>query len=94
MDDKWNSYVEGQRLFLHRSWTGHGIYEAQFRADAEEWRITEAVVTNDNNVYRRESDDYESLSLEALIEGVLLQRWTKDYGVRLAALRPPASPLV
>src|ERR1700732_4511428 len=28
MDDKWNALVEDDRLFLHRSWTGRGIYEA------------------------------------------------------------------
>jgi hypothetical protein len=30
MDDKWHAFVEDQRLYLHRSWTGMGVYEAQF----------------------------------------------------------------
>ena len=30
MDDKWNAFVERDRLFLHRSWTGRGVYEARF----------------------------------------------------------------
>jgi O-acetyl-ADP-ribose deacetylase len=31
MDDKWNYFVEDGRLQLHRSWTGHHIYEASLR---------------------------------------------------------------
>ncbi|MFG2193565.1 hypothetical protein [Streptomyces sp. NPDC048639] len=30
MDERWNVFAEGDRLFLHRSWTGHRIYEAVF----------------------------------------------------------------
>jgi hypothetical protein len=25
MDDRWNAFVENQRLYLHRSWTGWGV---------------------------------------------------------------------
>jgi hypothetical protein len=28
MDEKWNVFVEERTAFLHRSWTGHGIFEA------------------------------------------------------------------
>lgn len=31
MDDKWNGFVEEHRLYLHRSWTGRGIYEVKFQ---------------------------------------------------------------
>lgn len=27
MDDKWHAFVEDQWLYLHRSWTGRGVYE-------------------------------------------------------------------
>jgi hypothetical protein len=30
LDDRWHAFVESDRLYLHRSWTGHGVYEAQF----------------------------------------------------------------
>ncbi|MEV0425536.1 hypothetical protein [Micromonospora sp. NPDC050495] len=30
MDEKWNVFVEDQVAFLHRSWTGNGIFEAAF----------------------------------------------------------------
>jgi hypothetical protein len=72
MDDKWDAYVEGQRLYLHRSWTGLGIYEAEFGRVPGGWRITSAVVAGDCGSYRRQGDEYESALLEALIDGVLL----------------------
>jgi hypothetical protein len=71
MDDKWHAYVEAQRLYLHRSWTGKGIFEAQFLRAAEGWHITSAVVEGDRNAYRRHDDAYESALLEALIDGKL-----------------------
>jgi hypothetical protein len=37
MDDKWNAFVENDRLFLHRSWTGLGVYEAQFTRSGDTW---------------------------------------------------------
>ncbi|MFD6437163.1 hypothetical protein [Streptomyces venezuelae] len=30
MDEKWNVFVEDDVLFMHRSWTGYGVYEATF----------------------------------------------------------------
>jgi hypothetical protein len=72
MDDKWHAFVEDQRLYLHRSWTGMGVYEAQFAADAGGWRITVAVVASDRDSYRRQGDEHESALLEAVVEWVLL----------------------
>jgi hypothetical protein len=54
MDDRWDAYVEADQLFLHRSWTGLGIYEAQFAEADGGWRICEAVVAGDGTTYRRE----------------------------------------
>ncbi len=71
MDDKWHAFVEDQRLYLHRSWTGKGDYEAQFAAgDTSGRRISSAVVAGDHNSYRRGGGEYESALLEAVIEWV------------------------
>ena len=75
MDDKWDAFVEDDRLFLHRSWTGHGIYEAQFTSGHQGWAITELLVAGDRASYRRATDAYEALFVEAIIDGVLLGRW-------------------
>jgi hypothetical protein len=72
MDDRWDAFVEGQRLYLHRSWTGHGIYEAEFGRTPDGWQISSAIVEGDGSIYRRQDDSYESASLEGLINGTLL----------------------
>jgi hypothetical protein len=72
MDGKWHALVEGSRLYLHRSWTGMGVYEAEFTADTNGWRIIHAVVAGGHDSYRRKDDEYESALLEAVIEWVLL----------------------
>ena len=83
MDDRWHAFVEGDRLYLHRSWTGHGVYEARFGEADGGWRITEALVCADATTYRRGSDAYESLMLEWVIGGVLLDRWDNQRWQRI-----------
>ena len=83
MEDKWDAFVDNHRLFFHRSWTGHGIYEADFARDGHDWVITAARVTGDSDIYGRSTDYYETLMLEALIDGVLLGRWPEDFYERL-----------
>ncbi len=72
MDDRWDAFVEGQRLYLHRSWTGHGIYEAEFGRATDGWQISSAIVEGDRGTYRRQDDSHESALLVALIDGTLL----------------------
>lgn len=72
IDDKGNAFVAERRLYLHRSWAGCGVYEAEFGADPAGWRITSAVAAGDGNSYRRRSDEFESAFLEAIIEYELL----------------------
>jgi hypothetical protein len=90
MDDRWDAYVEADRLFLHRSWTGLGIYEAQFAEADGGWRICEAVVAGDGTTYRREDAERESLRLLWTITGVLLGRWDDDLWQRIQP--PPTFP--
>jgi hypothetical protein len=61
--------VERDRLYLHRSWTGHGVYEAQFARVKDGWHIVEAVVEGNELTYRRGSDEFETGSLELVIRG-------------------------
>jgi hypothetical protein len=82
MDDKWLALVEHDRLFLHRSWTGRGVYEAQFARSGDGWSITELLVTGDRDSYRRATDAYEAVFVEALIDGVLLGQWDSDACAR------------
>lgn len=55
MDDKWFSYCENERLYIHRSWTGHLMYCAQINNDC----ITQVAIV---------MDDFVRLSIEEKIE--------------------------
>lgn len=83
MDDKWFAYMEDNQLYLHRSWTGHGIYEATFTKTDGGHRISSAYVTDDYERYRRSSVETESARLERLISSLLLHEgpdgpWPSD----------------
>jgi hypothetical protein len=86
MDDRWLAFVEDDRLFLHRSWTGYGVYEAQFVRGEGGWSIGQLLVCGDRSTYRRASDAYEALFVEALIDGVLLGNWDTDAWRRLRSM--------
>lgn len=87
MDDKWDALVEGHRLYLHRSWTGRGIYEAEFARVSGGWQMVATVVEGDRARYRRHPDDYESALLEALIDGKLLGVFDGSGHQRLGRIR-------
>ena len=72
MEEKWFIFMEGNRLFAHRSWTGLGVYEATFAPVDGGYVINSAVVTGDRSEYERSSDQDESLILEMLVAGHLL----------------------
>ena len=69
MGQKWFSFMEGSTLFLHRSWTGHGIYELNFQEDKSSpgYIITSAIVTNDNSIYVPNSVVGEERAIEQSI---------------------------
>jgi hypothetical protein len=75
MEEKWDAFVEGNRLYLHRSWTGNGIYEVQFARDGDAWVISELLVCGNPERYRRGGDAFEVAQVEGLIDGVLLGDW-------------------
>ena len=72
MEEKWFIFMEGNRLFAHRSWTGFGIYEATFTPAAGGYVIESAIVTGDETRYDPSSDQDESLLFEMLIASYLL----------------------
>lgn len=72
MDEKWNIFVEDDELFIHRSWTGHGIYRLSFTAVNGGVGIAEGVVESDGDRYRSRSDEFECVMVELLIRSILL----------------------
>ncbi len=67
MNDKWFAFMEDDRLFLHRSWTGLGIYEVTFAAKETGFMITSARVESDPESYKRDSAIGERERLRDLI---------------------------
>ncbi len=57
MNDKWLAFMEDDRLFLHRSWTGHGIYEVTFAAKETGFVATSARVEGNPRYYKPEGID-------------------------------------
>ncbi|MED7828377.1 hypothetical protein [Streptomyces chiangmaiensis] len=73
MDEKWDVFAEDDVVFLHRSWTGNGVFEATFApADGGGWQIAEAVAERDPERYRSDDDEYDCLMLELVLSGIVL----------------------
>ncbi|MCL7379760.1 hypothetical protein [Streptomyces sp. 35G-GA-8] len=92
MDEKWNVFVEGDVLFMHRSWTGHGVYEASFAPLAGGgWSIASAVVEADGERYRSMGDEYDRLMMELVISAIVLGEAAADLRAGLVELTARAS---
>ncbi|MFI7029943.1 hypothetical protein ACIBK1_14665 [Microbispora rosea] len=87
MDDRWSAYVESDTLHLHRSWTGHQIYEARFGRTQGGRFVVAARVEADRGRHRRVGDAYDRLLLELLVDTILLQRHDPRRWDELASLR-------
>ncbi|WP_194853013.1 hypothetical protein [Nocardia sp. SYP-A9097] len=72
MDEKWNIFAEGDIVYMHRSWTGYGVYEVQFSPVAGGRRITSAAVETDPQRVRRTTDDYDRVMIELIISRIIL----------------------
>lgn len=64
MEDKWFWYMEGNKLYAHRSWTGYCIYEVEF-SDSEEHQVT---VNRDPGQYKCTSITEDRAKLFCLLD--------------------------
>ncbi|GLZ01301.1 hypothetical protein Acsp02_85520 [Actinoplanes sp. NBRC 103695] len=94
MDAKWDVFVEGNVAYLHRSWTGFGIFEATFATAKSGWRVSAAVVEREPSRYRRSTDRLERVILELVISSVLLGEPAAELRAEMVTpmRRPSASP--
>jgi len=76
MDDRWFIYLEGEWLYLHRSWTGFCIYQVRLEAVGNSYRISESWVNKDREQYVSKGDDYDQAFLSFLIDRALLGKET------------------
>ena len=92
MDAKWDVFVEHDVAYLHRSWTGFGIFEATFSRERKGRRVSAAVVEREPARYRFGSDHMARVILELVISAVLLGESAAELRAEMAALltSPPA----
>ncbi|MET8518367.1 hypothetical protein [Streptomyces sp. NPDC005077] len=92
MDEKWQVFVEGDVVFMHRSWTGRGVYEASFApVTGGGRRIASAVVEADGERYRSIGDEYDRLMMELIISAIVLGEPAADLRAGLVELTARAS---
>ncbi|MEU9109121.1 hypothetical protein AB0D54_33305 [Streptomyces xanthophaeus] len=92
MDEKWNVFVEGDVVFMHRSWTGLGVYAASFAPEAGGGRrISSAVVEADGERYRSMGAEYDRLMIELVISAIVLGEPAADLRAGLVGLTARAS---
>ncbi len=74
MEQKWFLYFAGDRLRMHRSWTGILIFDVGFAFDPKGGAyVTEVVVNRENRQYSNTDDDEDLKLLEEIIRYHLLQ---------------------
>ncbi|MEU8138517.1 hypothetical protein [Streptodolium elevatio] len=79
-------------MFLHRSWTRRGIYEATFAPDdGGGWRIVGAVVERDPGRYGNTDDECDRVMLELALGTIVLGESAPEPGERLTELVRRAS---
>lgn len=79
MEERWHVLTEEQTVFVHRSWTGRGIYEVKFVPADGGWRIDAAVVETDPAHYRGAGAEHERAALESVL-GLLLAAPEQEEG--------------
>jgi hypothetical protein len=90
MDEKWLVFAEGRVVFLHRSWTGHGVFEATFSPVDGGWQISAAVAESDRDRARLASPEYSRVTLELVLSAIVLGESATELRAELVRLSRPA----
>lgn len=72
MDDRWFVYFKDGRLHLHRSWTGHEIFQIRIVLMGEKYQVVEAWANRDPNQYSVE-DTPEQAEADADTAGQIIR---------------------
>lgn len=74
MEEKWFLYFTGDRMRMHRSWTGILIFDVGFAFDPKGGAyVTDVIVNRENREYSNTDDDEDLKLLEEIIRYHLLQ---------------------
>jgi hypothetical protein len=74
MEDKWFIFVEGEWLYLYRSWSGFCMFRARLEPAGDGMRVAEAWVNREPEQYSGTDDVYDVALLGFLIDRLLLGR--------------------
>lgn len=72
MEDKWFIFLEGDWLYLHRSWTGTCVYKVQLQQKEGKYIATDALVNRNPEQYRETDINYNAAIFNFLVENLLL----------------------
>jgi hypothetical protein len=89
MDEKWNVFVEDRVAFLHRSWTGHGVFEASFSPIDGSWHISAVVAESDPKRVRNVSAQLNRVLLELVLNAIVLGEPAAELRAELVRLTSP-----
>ncbi len=89
MDEKWDVFVENHVAFLHRSWTGNGVFEATFSPASEGWRISAAVAESGPERPRTVSAELSRVLLELVLSAIVLGEPAAGLRAELVRLSSP-----
>lgn len=79
MEDKWFIYWQDDRLHLHRSWTGYGIFVARFEAEpGGGGRLVEVLASRDPEEYKGTDPEEDLRSIFRLIADNFLDEEDRD----------------
>ena len=71
MDDKWHSYVEDETLHLHRSWTGHEVFQASLHLRPDETLELRDLIRNGDRQHFDAGDDAAVGIFDRIIETLI-----------------------
>jgi hypothetical protein len=98
MDEKWDVFAEGDVVYLHRSWTGNGIFEVTFApVEGGGRRIVDAMVERNTERLRYPDDEHDCVMLELVLSSILLGEPAlrlREKLVELTRRRPGAANAV
>lgn len=88
MDDRWLIFLEGDWLYLHRSWTLLCIFQCRLEKREGRYVIAEAWVNRDPDQYGGTDDVEDATRLLRLIDDLLLQKWKMISPPEMPATAP------
>jgi len=77
MEEKWFIYMEGDWLYLHRSWTGLCVYMIRFKQKGGGFLVVEAWASRDAKKRNWISSEHDARELASIIHLLLLDEYVR-----------------